>query len=231
MRQPQPITVTPEQFEDALPGHPMPETVPKELPYPSPLPVEQPIVNPEPGPNPVQRPRFVPSGDPVANPQYDPNAQPSEQNKPFIQPGVRINPSPTADEPFRLDIKPVEKPLPTPDPQPETDDGPGQNNLKPQENPGLCDQYPDIVACAKLGEPPEAKTVPNEDKFLEIKRDEGWGPQNGTCPAPKTASVAGINLEMSFDPLCQFADGIRPVIVGLAWISAVMAFLGFSRKD
>lgn len=225
--------LTQPQFEDALNPHPMPEKVPLELPYPSPLPIEpKPWINPEPGPNPQTRPRFVPNGDPVKNPNYDPNAQPSPENQPYIQPGTRINPSPTEKDPFRLDIQPVDKPTPTPDPQHEQDEGPGQDsNAKPQENPGLCDQYPDIVACAKLGEAPEAKPLENIDKTLEIKKEQGWGPENGTCPAPKTATVAGVALEMSFQPLCDFATGIRPVIIGLAWISAVMGFLGLSRKD
>lgn len=225
--------LTQPQFEDALNPHPMPSTVPLELPKPSPLPIEpNPWINPEPGPNPQTRPRFVPNGDPVKNPNYDPNAEPSPDNQPYKQPGTRIVPSPTEKDPFRLDIQPVDKPTPTPDPQPDQDEGPGQDpNVKPQENPGLCDQYPDIVACAKLGEAPEAKPLENIDKTLEIKKEQGWGPENGTCPAPKTATVAGVALEMSFQPLCDFATGIRPVIIGLAWISAVMGFLGLSRKD
>lgn len=230
---PQQQPLTEEQFEEALEPRPMPETVPKELPYPSPLPIEPiPWINPEPGPNPQTRPRFVPNGDPVKNPDYDPTAEPSPQNQPFIQPGTRIKPSPTDKDPFRLDMQPVDKPTPTPDPQQDQDEGPGQDsNAKPQENPGLCDQYPDIVACAKLGEAPEAKPVKNEEKILEIKKENGWGPENGTCPAPKTATVAGVALEMSFQPLCDFSTGIRPVIIGLAWISAVFGFLGLSRKD
>lgn len=221
------------KFEQLLDPHPMPSSVPKELPYPSPLPIDPiPWINPEPGPDPQTRPRFVPNGDPVKNPNYDPNAQPSPENQPFIQPGTRIKPSPTEQDPFRLDMQPVDKPTPTPDPQQEQDEGPGQDpNPKPQENPGLCDQYPDIVACAKLGQAPEAKPVENIDKTLEIKKEQGWGPENGTCPAPKTATVAGVSLEMSFQPLCDFATGIRPVIIGLAWISAVFGFLGLSRKD
>lgn len=225
--------LTQPQFEEALQPHPMPSTVPLELPKPSPLPIEpNPWINPEPGPNPQTRPRFVPNGDPVKNPNYDPNAEPSPDNQPYKQPGTRIVPSPTDKDPFRLDIQPVDKPTPTPDPQADQDEGPGQDpNVKPQENPGLCDQYPDIVACAKLGEAPEAKPLENIDKTLEIKKEQGWGPENGTCPAPKTATVAGVALEMSFQPLCDFATGIRPVIIGLAWISAVMGFLGLSRKD
>lgn len=232
VQQPPPITLTPEQFEDTLPGQPMPETVPKELPYPSPLPVDPvPWINPEPGPNPETRPRFIPSGDPVPNPKYDPNAEPSPQNQPYIQPGVRIQPSPTPQEPFRVDIQPVDKPLPTPTPEPEQDEGPGQNpNTKPQENPGLCDMYPDILACGKMDDV-SPEEVNDEQKTISITPEAGWGAENSACPAPKTATVHGINLEMSWQPFCDFATGIRPVVIAMAWVSAFLLVLGVSRRE
>lgn len=230
--------LTQPQFEEELApaGQPstMPETVPGELPYPSPLPIDpapSPWINPEPGPNPQTRPRFVPSGDPVPNPKYDPNAEPSPQNQPFIQPGVRIQPSPTPQEPFRVDIQPVDKPLPTPEPEAEQDEGPGQNpNTKPQENPGLCDQYPDILACGKMDDV-SPEEVNDEQKTISINPEPGWGAENSACPAPKTATVHGIGLEMSWQPFCDFATGIRPVVIAMAWVSAFLLVLGVSRRE
>lgn len=229
---PPPLTVTQPEFEDLLAPKPMPDTVPWELPYPSPLPVEEPFINPAPGPNPAHRPRFVPTGDPVPNPNYDPNAQPSPDNQPYTQPGVRVKPSPTPDNPFRVDIEPVNVPKPTAEPNPEEDGEPSPGTQpKPEEQKSLCEKHPDIVACEKLGTPPTAVPVPNVDKTLEIKREEGWGPSNGTCPAPKTATIGGVAVEMPFTLLCDFATGIRPVILALAWLSAVMAFMGLGRKE
>lgn len=229
---PQQQPLTQEQFEEALEPHPMPETVPKELPYPSPLPIEPiPWINPEPGPNPQTRPRFVPNGDPVKNPDYDPSAPPSPQNQPYIQPGTRINPSPTDKDPFRLDIQPVDRPTPSPDPQPEEDEGPGQNEGdKKPETTGLCEQYPDIVACAKMDDV-KPDEVNNEDKTLVIKPEQGWGNENASCPAPVTKQVAGLSLEMSWQPFCDFATGIRPVVIAMAWLSAVLLVLGIARKE
>ena len=219
------------QFEDILEPKPMPDTVPWELPYPSPLPVEKPWINPSPGPNPDHRPKFVPTGDPVKNPNYDPNAQPSPENQPFIQPGVRLQPSPTDTQPWRIDVQPVDRPQPTSEPLGEQDEGPGQTNPgdKPQEQADLCEKHPDIVACAKMDDV-KPDEVNNEDKTLTITPEAGWGNENATCPAPVTKQVAGLNLEMSWQPFCDFASGIRPVVIAMAWLSAALFVLGVARK-
>lgn len=219
------------KFEDLLSPKPMPERVPFELPYPSPLPVDPPWINPAPGPNPEHRPRFVPTGDPVKNPDYNPSADPSPDNQPWFQPGVRIVPSPTVDQPWRVDYQPTNRPVPGPEPQPEQDEGPGQGNPsdKPIENADLCEKHPDIVACAKMDEV-KPDDVNNEDKNLVITPESGWGNENATCPAPVTKQVAGLNLEMSWQPFCDFASGIRPVVIAMAWLSAALFVLGVARK-
>ncbi|MBN9626045.1 virulence factor TspB C-terminal domain-related protein [Acidovorax sp.] len=229
---PPPKQVSQQEFEDALAPKPMPEKVPQELPQPTPLPIEQPSpwINPEPGSNPSHRPRFVPTGDPVPNPNYDPNAPPSEQNQPWVQPGIRIVPSPTIAEPWRVDVQPVSRPKPTPDPATDPENEPGDKPSDQEEQPDLCEKYPDIVACKTLGGPVEAKPVPNENKDMTITPDSGWGQGPGACPAPKSVTVHGFTLQMPFDLLCQFANGIRPVVIGLAWLAAAFTFMGIGRR-
>ena len=215
------------------PAWPMPETVPKELPPGTPLPVDDPFINPAPGPNPGHRPLFVPTGDPLPNPNYDPNAQPSPANQPYIQPGIRVLPSPTPDYPWRVDIQPTQRPVPTADPSPEPtpEDAPNPGDKPtPQEQQSLCEKHPDIVACAKTGSV-EAVPVANQDKQLAINKDTGYGPESGTCPAPKTATVMGQPLAFKYDLLCDFAGYIKPLLIAFAWLSAALTFFGFSRKD
>lgn len=241
---PQPKTLTEEEFKDALAPKPMPEKVPLELPKPTPLPIEQPSpwINPAPVPNPSHRPLFVPTGNPVPNPNYDPNAAPGPNNQPYMQPGVRIVPSPTINEPWRVDVQPVNRPAQTPEPlpnpqpepvpDPENPDNPDNSDKpKPEEQQSLCEKHPDIVACARLGDAPEAKPVPNENKEMTITPDSGWGEGSGSCPAPKTVQVHGFQLSMPFDLLCQFATGIRPVVIGLAWLAAAFTFMGLGRRE
>lgn len=216
-------------------GWPMPPNVPFELPSPTPLPIEPiPVTNPEPGPNPVPRPRFVPSGDPVPNPQFNPDAPPGPNNPPYIQPGTRVVPSPTPSQPWRVDHQPVNRPQDDAAPKPNPDAEPGTDPAdkpKPEEQQSLCENHPDIVACAKLGEPGQATPVPNETKTLTIAPENGFGPSGGSCPPPRTVEVAGLTLSMPFDLLCDFATGLKPVIVGLAWLSAAFTFMGIGRRS
>lgn len=216
-------------FVDKLGNKPMPDLVPKELPMPTPLPVDPPVINPEPGPNPVPRPRFVPTGDPVPNPNYDPNAQPSPENQPYIQPGVRIKPSPTPQEPLRVDLEPVNVPKPTPEPTPETDTTEPGTQPKPEDQQSLCEKHPDIVACQKLGEL-QPETLQTKTVTLTIEKSDGFGPSTGTCPAPKTATIMGKQVAFQWDLLCDFANGIRPLLIGFAYLSAALAFMGLTRR-
>lgn len=103
---------------------------------------------------------------------------------------------------------------------------------KPAEDvPGMCDLYPDVLACQKVKlNDVEPKAVPNENRTLAIQKDTGWGPSSGTCPAPRTATVMGVSLSMPFTMLCEFAVQIKPLLIGFAWLSAALTFFGFSRS-
>lgn len=249
-----PLT-TPEEFIPAVinpannPGwptdFPMPSTVPDELPPGTPLPVEQPVINPSPGTNPQPQPYFVPQGDPVPNPNYDPNAAPSPQNQPYIIPGVRIVPSPTADEPWRVDVQPVHRPTPTKDPltpdelnpqpdpnaDPNTQPDPGADDKpKPEEQQSLCEKHPEILACQKLDKV-QPTELAKEDININISPVAGWGSDSAACPAPRAVVVAGKSVEISWQPVCDFASGLRPLVIALAWLSAVSMVIVVARRN
>jgi len=40
----------------------------------------------------------------------------------------------------------------------------------------------------------------------------------------------GHAVEMSFDPLCQYATTLRPLVLALAWLSAGVLFIGGVRN-
>lgn len=242
-------------FLEKLSPKPMPDTVPWELPFPTPLPVDPPYINPEPGTDPKHQPLFVPTGDPVPNPNYNPSAPPSPDNQPWIQPGTKVVPSPTPQSPLQVDLQPVNRPVNSPESKPDPvrdpvkppitppdpnnppdpnappdPDAPPKDQPKPEEQQSLCEKHPDIVACAKLGSiGPDV--INNEQKAMEITPDTGYGPSNGSCPAPRTATIMGKAISMPFDLICQFADAIRPIVIGFAWLAAAMTFFGFSRRD
>jgi len=224
-----------QQFEDGLAASPVPETLPQIWPPSVPIqwPVEAPVINPNPlG---VPEPLRVPVGDPVPIPLPVPN--PDNIPQTWRQPVVDIVPSPTPSERWRVDVLPKDSlsadptPMPSPVSVPApTPSSPG--NPTTETPPGLCDQYPNILACVvpSLGDLTPTD-VPNEDRAMAIAKDDGWGPSNGSCPAARTAVVMGQSISMPMTGICDFASAIRPIMIGLAWFSAALVFFGLGRKE
>lgn len=111
-----------------------------------------------------------------------------------------------------------------------------------EENPGSplcggddhCEKYPNTLACLKKGDPGtlEATPVQNQDvNVSSITPRSGFGPSSASCPAGTTINVNGTSITIGFDMICQFADMIRPLVIGFAWLSAAFTFFGFARKD
>lgn len=222
------VPVTPQEFEDGMTPKPLPDVLPKLLPFP--LPVEAPIVNPSPGDNPVSQPQRLPQGSPMPVPNTDPQQ--------WRQPVVDLVPAPTPSTPWRIEVIPRDiitqsptAPAPLPESAPVTEPA-ADPATEPATNPDLCEKNPDILACQKI----ELGTldpvdVPNTNRQMGINKDTGWGPENGTCPAPKTATIMGVNLSMPFTMICEFATAIKPMLIGFAWLSAALTFFGLGRKE
>ena len=202
-----PALTQPQFVEKLAPPAPaipsMPSTVPSEFPHDTPWPVQQPVINPAPNPdplaNPQHQPLLVPTGDPIPNPNYNPQQAPSPANQPYIQPAVRIKPSPTPDNPWRVDVEPVQQPVPDPtglpDPvTPETPETPKEPEAPPTDTPlgevpdlyerkypdgmeGVWNTYKDQLKNTSLGTL-ASKLMPNI-------------PDGGTCPQWP------INLDMA----------------------------------
>ena len=211
-----------------------PTSVPKEIPG-IPLPLELPVINPSTGVNPFPKPMFIPSGDPVPNPNYDPKAAPGPNNQPFIQPGTNVTPRPTPSNPWQVDLKPVDRPQANPEPLPDAEQNPeAEPNDKPKEEDlkSLCEKHPEILACQKVElDDIEPEKLQKNTVDLKINREEGFGPADAACPAPKQFDVMGKSMAFRWDLLCDFATQIRPLLVGFAYLSAALAFFGLSRKD
>lgn len=94
----------------------------------------------------------------------------------------------------------------------------------------LCKTYPDIAACAKLDKV-DAIPIKNKDVSVLITPDSGWGSASGTCPAPRVLALHGLNTEYSWQPMCDFATGIRGVILAVAWLIAAGTVIGMARKE
>lgn len=100
--------------------NPLPASFPNAVPMP--YPVQNPIVNPSPDAVPVPRPLTIPLGDPVPVPNSNPQQ--------WSQPVARVTPSPTAQNPWRVDVREEEvvsnSPESLPDPEPTPDSPPAE---------------------------------------------------------------------------------------------------------
>ncbi|MNL25770.1 Neisseria meningitidis TspB protein [compost metagenome] len=209
---------------------PLPQTLPPGFPYPL-DPLAPSIWNPEPltetppGVDPKSRPMRVPQGEPQAVPNTNPQQ--------YRQPVTRWANSPTESDPWRMDVRPEEitgtDPKGIEGPQSETPQSP--DGKKPEQF-DLCAEHPDILACAKVKlDPIEPKEVKHDTKNLAITPDGGWGPSSSSCPADRSTAVSFGTVVFSYQPFCQFANGIRPVVIAVAWLLAAGAFFGMARKD
>lgn len=226
-----PVTdLTPQEWEDAFGQHA--NKLPADLvrKVGGPVPVERPKLNPQPGPDGEPAPFDVPQGRPVPNPNFDPEQEPSTSNPPYLQPTVRVIPQGTEAEPWRVEVRPYDKPSLTDDPSPlpieqlPGGEGGSPPNGKPPGDVGLCEQYPDILACEKMG---EVEPVELETKEVDFQFDEVDGFAGGnTCPPPISVEVVGHEIEFSWEPFCDSLTMIRPLMIAMAWLSAAFILLG-----
>lgn len=246
----QDVPLTPEQFETIIPGIPMPARVPTEMPIP--LPVEQPVINPDPYPAGNPSPLFVPTGNPIWDPASQSWKQPGVRVVPSPNPASpwrvdyqpvevpRPDATPLPDpvpDPFKPNA-PSGSPLETPTPSqtqtgvqsPNANPGTATSVVSPAQQPLLCDVFPNIVACQKLGTG-TASAVPNQNKPLAFTKQDGFGPSNGSCPPARSLVLMGKTMSFSWQPMCDFATGLRPIILALAYLSAALTFMGLSRKE
>lgn len=143
------------------------------------------------------------------------------------------NPKPNASDPFAGEITTTrEKETPQIDPQTGQPTGTTQTTeTDTTKDQDFCTLHPDSLACATFGKPDEPEKL-DQTKQVSITPDTGFGPQDGTCPADLTYTVhlTGTQLRFSYQPVCTGLRTFRPVIIGMAWISGVLIFLGISRK-
>ena len=169
----------------------------------------------------TQRPDLTPGGSEAPNTKPDSDPAPNPDGKP--------------------DKKPDDKPDKRPDDKPDPDDDPSNKDKrkedkkddKKEESKGLlCNIFPDILACSEKGDVEEQEEpfkIPHTNNDTTFSPDF-FLPDNGVCPAPRTATYLGITMEFKYDMICNFAEMIRFLVIGIAAVAA--AYIMFSsRKD
>lgn len=238
---------TEQEFEDGMAGKPMPVEVPQNFPIE--FPVEpQPWLNPKPktspsgDPSAPQEPELDPSGNPQPRPlrvpQGDPIPEPLTEGQPqqYRQPVVDIIPSPAIGDPWRVNIVPKDvvstdpSPLTGPQIVPNPSDSTAPPAKTENKTPGLCDLYPDILACAKPElDTPEADQVKTKDVDIRLSPDSGWSTGGGSCPPPRQLHVA--NVQFDIKGVCDGLSMIRPIVLAFAWLLAAAIVVGANKRD
>lgn len=90
-----------------------------------------------------------------------------------------------------------------------------------EENPDssmcadACQENPDLLQCISIGDPTPGDPVKSENKSVSSITPFASGA--GACPA----SVAlPKGAEFSYAPMCNFASGVRPIVLAIAWLIA-----------
>lgn len=166
---------------------------------------------------------YLPEGIPVNDPEYEPTVVPL--GVPYVKPdGWTVQPkaklSPAGDGQVRVDT--YDEPLFDPAGQPVQNPDPTDT---PEQPPDPCDEHPERAGCVDLGTPEPTEPL----ETLEIPVSPNVTPVGGagSCPADVTTSAFGITF--SYQPFCDFATAIRPLIIGFAWLSFAFIVAGTVR--
>ena len=174
----------------------------------------------------TQRPDLTPGGSEAPNIKPDPDPKPNPDGKPDKKPDDK----PDSDD--KPDKRPDDKPDPDDDPSDKDKDK--RKEDKKEESKGLlCDFFPDILACDKMGKPEEgmfdAISIPQTTDDRTWSSDD-FLPPNGVCPQPKSFNIWGKPVQISYEPLCVFMEKVRfAVLLGFIIMSAFIVF-GSLRK-
>ena len=175
----------------------------------------------------TQRPDLTPGGSEAPNTKPDPDPAPNPDGKPDKKPDDKPDPDGNPDK------RPDDKPDPDDDPSDKDKRKEDKKEDKKEESKGLlCNIFPDILACSEKGDVEEQEEpfkIPHTNNDTTFSPDF-FLPDNGVCPAPRTATYLGITMEFKYDMICNFAEMIRFLVIGIAAIAA--AYIMFSsRKD
>ena len=164
----------------------------------------------------------APNKKPDGNPDSNPDGKPDK--KPDDKPDKKPDDKPDSDD----------KPDPDDDPSDKDNRKEDKKDEKKEESKGLlCDFFPNILACDKMGKP--EKGMFDDIKIPQVTDEKTWDsdnflPPNGVCPQPKSFNIWGRPVQISYEPLCVLMEKVRfAVLLGFIIMSAFIVF-GSLRK-
>lgn len=91
-----------------------------------------------------------------------------------------------------------------------------------------CIKNPDRIGCTEKGTPGITPEIESEDRGTNVVTPVDLV-QINSCPQGMLLPK-GLGY-YDFQPMCDFATGLKPVILAIAWLSAFFIVLGFSQGD
>lgn len=106
-----------------------------------------------------------------------------------------------------------------------------ESDTPKEETPGLCDLYPDILACAKPELDKPDTEIPREDRTITYEAENLFG--EGACPADSMATLGTLQQTVKvwdWQKTCEYALPLRAIVLALASFAAFLIVMpGESR--
>lgn len=141
-----------------------------------------------------------------------------------FQPMAKISPQPNGD----VMVDTYDLPLTDSTGQPITNPTPEDTTETPPPE-SQCDKYPNTVGCTDLGTPVDGELLPHVEVPLSFTPVAIAA--DATCPASMTVSAFGKSVPVSYDAACTYASGLKPIVIAIAYLSALFIIFGVPRAS
>ena len=109
--------------------------------------------------------------------------------------------------------------------EPNSPNSPNNQQTPKQQENGLCSLFPNIAACADMGNAEEKDlNIPQNDQDIGTLKPLEHFQTDGVCPRPQSFDFGLFGrFEMGYDTICDIARKIRPILILICMISCSWA--------
>ena len=109
--------------------------------------------------------------------------------------------------------------------EPNSPNSPNNQQTPRQQENGLCSLFPNIAACADMGNAEEKDlNIPQNDQDIGTLKPLEHFQTDGVCPRPQSFDFGLFGrFEMGYDTICDIARKIRPILILICMISCSWA--------
>ena len=109
--------------------------------------------------------------------------------------------------------------------EPNSPNSPNNQQTPKQQENGLCSLFPNIAACADMGNAEEKDlSIPQNDQDIGTLKPLEHFQTDGVCPKPQSFDFGLFGrFEMGYDTICDIARKIRPILILICMISCSWA--------